>query len=97
MFIYVRSPLPRISFDAENNFHAKSPIKLLLLLLHYTVVDKVMWTSVGRRHFMKLTTKLIKIIFLDDENEGASDDSDDKVGEVRFVPEDKSACKMQKN
>lgn len=27
----------------------------------------------------------------DDENEGASDDSDDKVGEVRFVPEDKSA------
>lgn len=46
---------------------------------------------------MKLTTKLIKIIFLDDENEGASDDSDDKVGEVRFVPEDKSACKMPKN
>ena len=33
---------------------------------------------------------------LDDENEGASDDSDDKVGEVRFVPEDKSACKIQK-
>lgn len=27
----------------------------------------------------------------DDENEGASDDSDDKVGEVRFVPDDKSA------
>ena len=42
---------------------------------------------------MKLTTKTF---LLDDENEGASDDSDDKVGEVRFVPEDKSACKIQK-
>ena len=52
-----------------------------------------MWTTVDRRCFMKLTTKTF---LLDDENEGASDDSDDKVGEVRFVPEDKSACKIQK-
>jgi len=40
-----------------------------------------------------LTTKTF---LLDDDNDGASDDSDDKVGEVRFVPEDKSACKIQK-
>ena len=37
----------------------------------------------------------IKTFLLDDENEGASDDSDVKFGEVRFVPEDKSACKIQ--
>lgn len=42
---------------------------------------------------MMLTTKTC---LLDDENDGASDDSDGKVGEVRFVPEDKSACKIQK-
>jgi len=32
---------------------------------------------------------------LDEANDGGSDDSDDKVGEVRFVPEDKSACKKK--
>ena len=37
-----------------------------------------------------------KTFLLDNENDGASDDSNDKVGEVRFVPEDKSACKIQK-
>ena len=53
-----------------------------------------MRTTVDRRCFLKnLTTKTV---LLDDENEGASEDSDDKVGEVRFVPEDKSACKIQK-
>lgn len=32
--------------------------------------------------------------FSDGGNDSDSDNSNDKVGEVRFVPEDKSACKM---
>lgn len=38
---------------------------------------------------------MMQPFFLDDANDGGSDDSDDKVGEVRFVPEDKSACKKK--
>lgn len=32
---------------------------------------------------------------VDTGNDGASDDSSDKVGEIRFVPEDKSRCKIK--
>lgn len=35
--------------------------------------------------------------FTDNETDEASDDSTDKVGEIRFVPEDKSICKMLSN
>ena len=33
------------------------------------------------------------LCFVDNDNDGASDDSNEKVGEIRFVPEDKSKCK----
>ena len=35
--------------------------------------------------------------FPDNENDGASDDSDGKFEEVRFVPADKSKCKSSKS
>lgn len=37
-----------------------------------------------------------RTFLLDNDNDAGSDDSDDKLGEVRFVPEDKSACKIPK-
>lgn len=66
----------------------------LVLTCSTILIDKsVKICELGGTHFMMLTTKTC---LLDDENDGASDDSDGKVGEVRFVPEDKSACKIQK-